>query len=103
MHLLWVNDIIARKKVREISQNAQLIPYGSTHHVSQLAFLEPGIKEYFEYEAFREIVKMPFEDTVVSCIAGYDHYLTKFYGNYMELPPVEQRVPKQKYLNFYWR
>ena len=102
-HLSWINDIIARKKVKALNQYAQLIPFGTTHHVSQFAFLEPGFKEYFEYEAFSKIVKMPFERTAVYCISGYDHYLTKFYGNYMELPPVEQRVPKQNYLKFVWR
>lgn len=102
-HLLWMNDIIAMLKVKRINKNAQLIPYGNTRHVSQFAYLEPGLKEYFEFEAFKEIVVKPFEDTEVNCISGYDHYLSKFYGNYLELPPEEHRVPKQDYLIFVWR
>ena len=103
LHLLWINDIIARIKVKRINHNAQLIPYGTTQHVSQFAFLEPGIKEYFDIDAFQKTVMLPFEDTTVNAIVGYDHYLTRFYGDYMELPPVEKRVPKQDYLKFFWR
>ena len=103
LHLLWINDMIARIKVKRINTKAQSIAYGTTHHVSQFAFLEPGFKEYFELDAFSNTVLVPFEDTVVRAISGYDHYLTHFYGSYMELPPIEQRVPKQDYLKFVWR
>ena len=34
---------------------------------------------------------MPFGDIVVKVPRAYDDILTRNYGNYMELPPVEQR------------
>ena len=102
-HLFWINDLIARIRVKKINTIAQRIPIGKTQHISQFVFLEPGYKEYFELKAFKDIISIPFEDTIVNAIAGYDHYLTTFYGNYMELPPLEQRVPKQNYLRFFWR
>jgi lipopolysaccharide cholinephosphotransferase len=37
--------------------------------------------------------KVQFEDTKLMIMSGYHEYLTKFYGNYMKLPPVEERVP----------
>lgn len=35
-----------------------------------------------------------FEDTELMIMEGYDFYLTKFYGDYMQLPPVEERIPE---------
>lgn len=35
--------------------------------------------------------KFPFEDTEISVPNNYDAVLTRGYGNYMELPPVEER------------
>ena len=41
----------------------------------------------------------PFEDTTVLLPAEYDKYLSHFFGNYMQLPPVEQRI--EKHLRYY--
>lgn len=45
-------------------------------------------------EDFRETILLPFEDLMVPAPVGYDDLLTNRYGNYMEFPPVEQRVNK---------
>ena len=44
-----------------------------------------------------------FEDSEFYVMNGYDLCLKSMYGDYMKLPPVEQRVPKQDYIDFYWR
>ena len=40
---------------------------------------------------FSDIVNVAFEDTFISCPIGYHEYLTTEYGDYMTLPPKEQR------------
>ena len=45
-------------------------------------------KEYFESALLKD-----FEDTKMPVPVGYDGYLKMAFGNYMELPPEEQRVP----------
>ena len=45
-------------------------------------------------EVYKQTVMLPFEDMEVPAPAGYDTLLTITYGNYMEFPPVEQRVDK---------
>ena len=46
-----------------------------------------------EKEWIRETVDLPFEDTVLMVPKGWDHVLREVYGDYMELPPEEKRVP----------
>lgn len=38
-----------------------------------------------------DVIEIPFEDTQVCCIRNYDAYLSAEYGNYMQLPPLEQQ------------
>ena len=41
---------------------------------------------------FDKVVEQPFENVKIQILESYDAYLTLCYGNYMQLPPVEQRV-----------
>ena len=41
---------------------------------------------------FDSLVDYEFETEFFKGFEKYDEYLTHMYGNYMELPPVEQRV-----------
>ena len=40
-----------------------------------------------------ETVELPFEDTKLMAPGNWHQVLTQIYGDYMELPPVEKRVP----------
>ena len=40
-----------------------------------------------------EVVDMPFEDTVLMVPKGWHEVLTEVYGDYMQLPPEDKRVP----------
>lgn len=79
---------------------------------------EYGIKEYSEgllalpyYEfatdtlypkdSFKEVIRKSFENQMTFILQNYDSYLKALYGNYMELPPLENRVPAQyEYISF---
>ena len=39
-----------------------------------------------------QCVKMEFEGNTYDVLAGYDEILTLYYGDYMQLPPENQRV-----------
>ena len=41
---------------------------------------------------FDSLVDYEFETEFFKGFEKYDEYLSRMYGNYMELPPVEQRV-----------
>lgn len=42
-------------------------------------------------EGFEKTVMMPFGDSEQPCMSCWDDYLTKSYGDYMQLPPEEKR------------
>ena len=53
-----------------------------------------GYKEIFPKEWLGEGKMFPFEDIEVPLPQEYDKYLRHFFGDYMQFPPVEQRVEK---------
>ena len=49
-------------------------------------------------EVFEEFILLEFEGEMLSCTKQYDTYLTIKYGSdYMQLPPIEQRVQHSQY------
>lgn len=54
--------------------------------------------KYIKYQFNREIVerveRVPFEDITLPVTAGYDHYLSVIYGDYMKMPKAVNRIPK---------
>ena len=51
-----------------------------------------GHKEHMEAETFRKYSDILFENRTYCCISAYDSYLTKHYGDYMQLPPADKQV-----------
>lgn len=49
-------------------------------------------KLIFEKRCFDKAVSLPFEDAYMKCPVGYDDYLKKQFGSYMEYPPESQRI-----------
>lgn len=56
-----------------------------------------GEKAYYDAKDFEESIRMDFEDIKANIPAGYNHVLTSMYGDYMQLPPEEDRVGHHKY------
>ncbi|MDE6537714.1 MAG: LicD family protein [Muribaculaceae bacterium] len=51
-------------------------------------------KDYFvDRDLFKYPIMMEFEGKQFPVCNGYDTYLTKLYGDYMQLPPEDKRVP----------
>ena len=47
--------------------------------------------QIFSKEDFKDIEKIQFEDIKVNIPSGYDNILKSLYGDYMQLPPKEDR------------
>lgn len=48
-------------------------------------------------EWYKEIQRTRFESLTLNIPSGYDQILKKWYGNYMELPPLNKRQPHQSH------
>lgn len=53
-------------------------------------------KEFFPAQWFQETVFLSFEGEFFAAPAGWQAYLSRNYGNYMELPPPEERKTRHK-------
>ncbi|MDE6684330.1 MAG: LicD family protein [Duncaniella sp.] len=58
---------------------------------------EYGKKELMPASSFRNYTTLPFEGREFMAIADYDSYLTKHYGNYMQLPPEDKQHPRHAF------
>lgn len=52
---------------------------------------------YYNKKWFEQTIYMQFEDFKVPVPSGYDELLKLYYGDYLKLPPVEQRVATHGY------
>lgn len=61
-----------------------------------------GLREHLPRAVFDNYVDMLFEGRYYKCIEAYDVYLRNLYGDYMQLPPVEERVSHHNN-HVFWR
>lgn len=77
--------------------------YGTTIHYHIWAGpLSTRSKRIYDKDLFEEIREVTFEGLHLMSIAEYDYFLSHTYGNYMQLPPIEQRVPYHGG-RYYWK
>lgn len=50
-----------------------------------------GPHEYVYLNEFTDVINVPFENSNILIMKCYDEFLSKIFGNYMELPPPEKR------------
>ena len=85
---------IPMKVIRRM-QYALAVKYnkGDSHLLYYSNYQPDFLYVTLEKEWVWETVDLPFEDTVLMAPKGWHHVLTEVYGDYMELPPEEKRVP----------
>ena len=76
-------------------------PYDESKYVDLKCFPWPTDSRCLRsvFEKYEDAI---FENLTVSIISDYDEYLSKSYGNYMQLPPVEKRIPHHGF-TAYWK
>lgn len=90
-----------------LNQHIQLLKsnnFESTNFLGQLCVMDYPEKEHNPKEDFNCYLKVPFCDSEFYAMNGYDNVLKRYYGDYMQLPPEDKRVPPQlSYMKFYWK
>ncbi len=100
--ILTCNGLFARTLLRRFMNYAHTVMVDNSSHWSQLTCMDGY--EWHSTEDFTSTSEMPFEDTKVMVMNGYDRVLRECYGDYMQLPPKEQRVGHSDGLTmFYWK
>ena len=64
-------------------------------------FFQPYEKGMWKREYFRDRIKMQFEQYDFYVPKDYDELLRLIYGDYMQMPPIEERIPHHHYIA--WR
>ena len=104
--LKWIIKRIVyhRSNVFEVYEKmCKEIPYGTTKHYCNIAYQEYGMKEYHRMAVLEECILHQFEDCQFYIMKGYDEALHEKFGDYMKLPPIEQRVSKHSVYKYYWK
>ena len=84
---------IRRRLIAQMDEISHRYDYDQARNV-QVYTGSYGYMEVFPKEWLGDGKMFPFEDTEVPLPQEYDKYLRHFFGDYMQLPPVEQRVEK---------
>ena len=58
--------------------------------------------EIIERRIWSDYQEISFEKQTFCSVKDTDSYLKHAYGNYMELPPESERVPKHDFYKMYW-
>ena len=79
--------------------------YGTTSHYYVLGgpiYREERERCVYDYDLFDNLIKVEFEGEKFFSIKRYHEFLTLFYGDYMQLPPEEERHPSHNGA-YYWK
>lgn len=77
---------------KRMNDLAQKYDYDKSNWIGNFSWSQYGMRERVPKEWFTERVKLPFEGYEFWAPKEWDKYLTRIYGDYMKLPPEDQRV-----------
>lgn len=104
----FVKKILFRKDIAKIltvhDSLMKMYKYGTTKHLGQLSCPDNIYREYFPSVIADDFIITEYENSQFCIFKEYDTFLRCCYGDYMQLPPETDRVPKQdSKMIFYWK
>ncbi len=87
-------DVYKYKK--RVIENAQKYDYSKSKYCACNCDYKASV-EVFPTESFNTPVELEFEGMKCYTFKHYREHLTRYYGNYMKLPPVESQKPKHSF------
>lgn len=98
-----MHPLSTQKLVKKVNQEASKYPFETSTNVSVLIDCASGNKrEILPREIFENPHLYQFEQYQFKGIANYDFYLTHLFHDYMEMPPIDRRLPHHNF-KVYWR
>ena len=77
---------------RKLQALGNVKPYDESEYIGCVVWLSGGDKDIFKREWFDELITVPYEEYSFKIPKAYDEVLSKTYGDYMKLPPEEERI-----------
>lgn len=97
--------MLARFFSKEMNRRAKKYPFENSKYMTDNMFLGQGLQErqenIFRTDEFRKLTEYQFEDISVKGFKNYDLFLSRWYGDYMTLPPEDEQVSNHDF-NAYW-
>ena len=81
-----------RRWLEKLERLGKQIPYESAQYVAAVTGCEYIHNGPMKKSDFEKTVRMPFEGHMFSVMSCWDMYLTGAYGDYMKLPPENERI-----------
>lgn len=91
--ILFLNGCYVRLLVKRFISDIVSDKYADSFHCAQLACCDEY--GFYEKKDFQEYTTMEFEGHQLMVIEEYDKVLRLLYGDYMQLPPEKDQIPKQ--------
>lgn len=101
--ILTLNGYTAKSYVRKLDKLIQTYDFTTSPMWASLSCLSPHQHKHHAAETFLTCELVVFEDMKAYVMYGADAMLRERFGDYMQLPPESERVPKQDYIHFYWK
>ena len=100
--IVSLNGLLPFWLLKKMVKMERVIDFDNALYLGQCSCLDDGPNQ-FHKEDFENYILLNFEGYKFYAISGYDHHLKQLYGDYMQLPPEDKRIPKQYWIKFYWK
>lgn len=87
--------------LKKMDRIARRYSYEDSEYVGVLEG-RAGAKEAMRKDDMNPPIMVTFEGENFAAMANYDEYLTNLYGDYMQLPPEDQRISRHD-IQFFWK
>ena len=87
MKIFYIKDIVIWKRCLKVFEQ-----YNNEKTDRLICFFPEAEKWIIYSDELKTLIEMPFEDIVVKVPVGYNQILKRNYGDYMRLPPENERV-----------
>lgn len=78
--------------------------YNSSNYLGALCFLDSPDKEHFPHKFYDSYELHNFAGEKFMIVSEYDDLLKNYYGDYMQLPPIEAQIPSHsKVQGYFWK
>lgn len=87
---LWICDYFFKKYAHICWRK---FPYEGASYYSPVGGGCYEMRDVYDMDLFSELINVSFEGNTFLASKEYDYWLRHFYGDYMQLPPIEERKP----------